>query len=78
MATPGAAVAAPKKRTNPLQFIREVRAEARKITWTSRRETWITSVMVAIMVAIAATFFWIANTVISFTLRWILQLTTGG
>jgi len=50
--------AAPKKRTNPAQFAREVRAEARKITWTSRKETWITSVMVFIMVAIATLFFW--------------------
>ena len=51
----GRAVGAPRPRrrrsrsTSP-QFFREVRAEARKITWTSRRETWITSVMVAIMV----------------------------
>ena len=78
MAAPGAAVQAPKKRTSPLQFAREVRAEARKITWTSRRETWVTSVMVAIMVAIAALFFWAVNTTISVGLRWILQVTTGG
>jgi preprotein translocase subunit SecE len=49
--------AAPKKRTNPVQFAKEVRAEARKITWTSRKETWITSVMVFIMVALATVFF---------------------
>ncbi|MFN3470910.1 MAG: preprotein translocase subunit SecE, partial [Novosphingobium sp.] len=35
----GAAAPAPKKRTSPVQFFREVRAEARKITWTTRRET---------------------------------------
>ena len=49
--------AAPKKKTNPVQFMKEVRAEARKITWTSRKETWITSVMVFIMVALATVFF---------------------
>ena len=43
-----------KKRTSPAQFFKEVRAEARKITWTTRKETWITSVMVGIMVVIAA------------------------
>ena len=37
--------------------MQEVRAEARKITWTSRKETWITSVMVFIMVLISAAFF---------------------
>ena len=47
----------PKKKTSPLQFAQEVRAEGRKITWTSRRETWITSVMVFIMVLISAAFF---------------------
>jgi len=78
MATPGAAVQAPKKRTPPLQFLQEVRAEARKITWTSRRETWITFVMVAIMVTIAALFFWGVNSIISVTLAFILRVTTGG
>ena len=54
---PAATVAAPKKRTNPVQFFREVRAEARKITWTTRKETWITSVMVFMMVGMASLFF---------------------
>ena len=44
---------APKKKTSIPQFISEVRAEARKIVWPSRKETWITSVMVFIMVLIA-------------------------
>ena len=48
---------APKKKTSLPQFVREVRAEARKITWTSRKETWITSVMVFIMVLVTAFFF---------------------
>lgn len=57
----GSAVAAdaqpPKKRTSIPQFISQVRAEGRKIVWPSRKETWITSVMVFIMVAIATVFF---------------------
>jgi len=48
------------------QFLREVRAEARKITWTSWKETWITSVMVGIMVVLTAAFF--------FGVDWILGL----
>ena len=40
----------PKKRTSLPQFASQVRAEARKIVWPSRKETWITSVMVFIMV----------------------------
>ena len=49
---------APKKKTSPGQFLSQVRAEGRKITWPSRKETWITSVMVLILVSIAALFFW--------------------
>ena len=77
-AAPGGTVEAPKKRFNAGQFAREVRAEARKITWTSRKETWITSVMVAIMVLLAAAFFWTVNTLISLGITQILKLASGG
>ena len=58
--TSAVAAEAPKEKKapfNPIQFINEVRAEFRKITWTSRKETWITGVMVFIMVAVTAIFF---------------------
>ena len=42
-----------------------MRAEARKITWPSRRETWITTVMVLIMVAVAGVFFLVVDEVLS-------------
>ncbi len=69
--------AAPKKRTSPAQFFREVRAEARKITWTSRRETWITSVMVAIMVVLASAFLFGADALLGFAVNKILSLANG-
>ena len=78
MAAPGAVAQAPKKRVNLAQFAREVRSEARKITWTSRRETWVTSVMVAIMVILAALFFWGVNTVLNFAITMLLKLATSG
>ena len=65
--TPAAApLVAVNKRVGPVQFLREVRAEARKVTWTSWKETWITSVMVGIMVVVTAVFF--------FGIDWILGL----
>ena len=67
-----------KSLANAPKFFREVRAEARKITWTSRSETWITSVMVAIMVVMAALFFWIVNTILNFAITWLLRVATGG
>jgi preprotein translocase subunit SecE len=66
---PAAPLAAVKKRVGPVQFLREVRAEARKVTWTSWKETWITSVMVGIMVIFTAIFF--------FAVDWILGLGIG-
>lgn len=68
----------PKKKTNPIQFAQEVRAETRKITWTSRRETWITSVMVFIMVLISAAFFASVDGVLHLTVTEFLKLVTSG
>lgn len=64
----------PKKKTSLPQFISEVRAEARKIVWPSRKETWITSVMVFIMVAIAAAFFWIVDAGLTLGSQFILGI----
>jgi preprotein translocase subunit SecE len=43
--------------TNPIQFIQQVRAEVAKVSWPTRREVLLTSVMVFIMAALMATFF---------------------
>ena len=67
---------APRKRTTPAQFVNEVRAEARKVTWTSRQETWITSVMVFMMVVITAVFFLIVDQVLGFSMHQLLSLVT--
>ncbi|MFA7262303.1 MAG: preprotein translocase subunit SecE [Caulobacter sp.] len=72
------AVAAPKKPFNLVLFFREVRAEARKITWTSRKETWITSVMVFIMVVIAAVFFFVVDWLLSGAVSLLLKLANAG
>ena len=56
------------------KFLREVRAEARKVTWTSWKETWITSVMVGIMVVSASLFFFGIDAVFSFAMTQVLKL----
>ena len=85
MATPSAVAAAPQKGpgffqtlANTPKFFREVRTEARKIHWTSRQETWITSVMVAIMVVLAALFVAAVNQICSLAITFIVKLATGG
>jgi preprotein translocase subunit SecE len=61
-----------KPRTSPAQFFSQVRAEGRKIVWPSRKETWITSVMVLIMVMLAAGFFWIVDSLLGIAFRYIV------
>jgi preprotein translocase subunit SecE len=65
---------APKRPFNPVAFAREVRAEARKISWTSRQETWITSVMVFIMVLVTAVFFVVVDSLLGHGMQLILKL----
>jgi preprotein translocase subunit SecE len=43
--------------TNPIQFIQQVRAEVSKVVWPTRREVFLTTVMVFIMAALTAIFF---------------------
>ena len=44
-------------RINPIRFIKEVRSEVGKIVWPTRRESIVTTIMVFIMAAVAAGFF---------------------
>ena len=64
----------PKKPFNLVKFYNEVRAEARKVTWTSWKETWITSVMVGIMVVLTAFFFFGVDAVLHAAVTFLLNL----
>ena len=44
-------------RTNPFEFIQQVRTEVSKVTWPTRKETVVTTIMVLIMSIVAALFF---------------------
>lgn len=56
-------------KTNPFEFIQQVRQEGAKVTWPTRRETMITTIMVMIMVALAAFFFLGVDAI----LRWVVD-----
>lgn len=58
----------------PLMFFRQVQAEARKIVWPSQKETLMSAVAVFIMVFIAALYLFLTDQVLSFILRFILNL----
>jgi preprotein translocase subunit SecE len=44
-------------KTSPVEFFQEVREETNKITWPSRREVMVSTIMVLVMVAAASIFF---------------------
>ncbi len=59
---------------NPGQFVREVRQEASKVTWPTRKETGVTTAMVFLMVFLASIFFLLVDQILSSGVRWILGL----
>jgi preprotein translocase subunit SecE len=61
-------------KVSPFKFMQEVRQEAAKITWPSRRETTITTIMVFVMAALAAVYFWVADQVIFMVVTFVLRI----
>jgi preprotein translocase subunit SecE len=61
-------------KTGPFEFMQQVRTEVSKVTWPSRRETVITTIMVLIMTIISAIFFLAVDQVLSFIVQFILGL----
>ena len=58
---------------SPFKFMQEVRAEADKVTWPTRRETMITTAMVFVMVAVTSIFFLVADQIIRFLVSCVLD-----
>ncbi|HWG06601.1 MAG TPA: preprotein translocase subunit SecE [Beijerinckiaceae bacterium] len=59
---------------SPFEFIQQVRAEANKVTWPTRKETLITTGLVLAMVVIAAIFFTAVDQVMRLLVSFILGL----
>jgi preprotein translocase subunit SecE len=53
-----------RRRFNLVRFAQEVVRETKKVTWPSWKETWLTSVMVFIMVALTMVFFFAVDTIL--------------
>jgi preprotein translocase subunit SecE len=63
-------------KTNPFEFLSQVRSEAAKVTWPTRKETMVTTAMVFVMVVLACLFFLVVDQVLSYGVR--LVLGVGG
>jgi len=61
-------------KTNPLQFIQQVRSEVAKVAWPTRREVLLTTVMVFIMATVTSIFFFLVDLLIRSGLNGLLGL----
>jgi preprotein translocase subunit SecE len=61
-------------RTNPLQFVQQVRAEVGKVVWPTRREVVLTTIMVFIMATVTAIFFALVDLLIRQGLQGVLTI----
>ena len=61
-------------KTSPWQFVQQVRQEVSKVTWTSRKETMVTTTMVVIMVFCASIFFFVVDWFLGIGVKSILGL----
>ena len=64
-------------KTNPFEFIQQVRSEAAKVTWPTRKETMVTTALVFVMVVLAGLFFLAVDQVIGWGVRSVI-LGLGG
>ncbi len=64
-------------KTDPVQFVRQVRQEAAKVTWPSRKETLVSTAMVFAMVIVAAGFFFLVDLGLSHAVRLVLGVGSG-
>jgi preprotein translocase subunit SecE len=69
----GRAKAKRRAMTNPFEFIQQVRAEAAKVVWPTRRETMVTTGLVILLVVFVSVFFLVVDQV----LRELVSLALG-
>ena len=63
-------------KVSPFKFLQEVRAEAQKVTWQTRKETTVTTIMVFVMVVVASIFFLLADQVMRIAVSFLLGINT--
>jgi preprotein translocase subunit SecE len=61
---------------SPFKFLQEVRAEGQKVTWPTRKETVVTTIMVFVMVTIASIFFLLSDQVMRIVVSFLLGINT--
>ena len=66
-----------KKKTTPAQFVRQVRQELQKVTWPARKDTFISSAIVILLIIVFSLFFLLTDQVWSFGIKKVIQIGAG-
>ena len=59
-------------KTSPAQYVQQVKAEVKKVTWPSRKETTVSTIAVFIMVSLASLFLFFADQILAVIVNFIL------
>ena len=62
------------KARNPVEFFQQVRQEGRRVTWATRKEVEVSTIMVLVMVLAASIFFFVVDAVIHWAVGSILTM----
>ena len=61
-------------KSGPVQYFKEVKAEAKKVSWPSRKETIASTIAVFIMVTLASIFLYLSDQILAYLVSLILGI----
>ena len=65
------------KKISPALFVRQVRQELQKVTWPTRRDTFISSLIVILLIFLFSLFFLLSDQIWSFSIKKIIEIGSG-
>ena len=66
-----------KKKISPALFVRQVRQELQKVTWPEKRDTFLSSAIVILLIILFSLFFLLTDQIWSFSIKKIIQIGSG-
>ena len=65
------------KKISPALFVRQVMQELQKVTWPTRRDTFISSLIVILLIFLFSLFFLLSDQIWSFLIKKIIEIGSG-
>ena len=63
-------------KVNLVEFTRETQREVQKVTWPTRKETVMTTIMIVVMALMAGVFFFVVDSILGFGIGRILGMSS--